>query len=526
MPLCNFMMTSITMSHKTLVIAFMLLSNLNCGSGQDVKLSVNVLDGEVIVLWNKPRNATSDIQYNVQLAKYAGEWDTVGGCTGTTKTYCDLSSLIHDYSSAYKVAVQTVDRKNTSEWTVKKFLPNASKLQPPSFTLYATSSTITVHVHQKPVLRKLFPFGVTYIMYLEENGHDDKKTISYLTDGLDQRSKTFTSLRWGVEYCVSIMVEGNGALSTSNFSPKQCLRLPEQEWFIIAVSSLTALAMLAVVSVAGVGLLYHLNRPAKTPDALKCLARDWQPLTVGEGTMEVVIDKGWFLSGRRTEVKTFKEMSKNPVALHILEEEAKASKDRRTSLDSGVSLGSTEGPRRQEDSDCGSMGGPEGSRHNGVVYPQQNDTGKRKEDSGVGLRCKLDSSFLTTTETFGSYHSHSPVLRNHVGDQESKQILPCVVLAEAGSGYRAGPQSCICSGAAQCTWCLRVMAHEAETTQKHRGLLSKDYFLDGTRWSTTAMSDLETREAFPLLTALREGMDHNMNSVAKVSLCDLQLNTE
>nr|XP_057936879.1 interleukin-10 receptor subunit alpha [Doryrhamphus excisus] len=523
MPLCNSTMTSVTMSQETLLIAFMLLSKLICGSGQGVKLSVNVLDGEVIVLWNKPRNATSDILYNVQLAKFSGKLDVVGGCTGITRTYCDLSRLIHDYTSAYKVAVQTVDGNNTSEWTVKKFLPNESNLQPPSFTLYATSSTITVHVHQKPVLKKLFPFGVTYIMYLEENGQDDKKTIAYLTDGLDQGSKTFTSLRWGVEYCVSIMVEGNGALSTSDLSPKQCLRLPEQEWFIIAVSSLTTLVMLAVLSAVAICLLCHMNRPAKTPAALKCIARDWQPLSVGEGTMEVVIDKGWFLSGPRTEVKTFKEMSNNPGALHILEEDAEADKDRRTSLDSGVSLVSTERPRRQEDSGCGSMGGPECSRDNGVVYPQQNDTDKMMEDSGVGLRCKLDSSFLTATGKLGSYHSQSPVLRNHVGDEESKQILPDGVLAEAVSGYRAVPQSCICFGAAQCTWCLGLMAHEAESTQNQ--MLGMNNFFDGMRHSKAAMSDLKTREAFPLLTALREEMDHNMNSLG-ISLCDLQLNTD
>lgn len=52
--------------------------------------------------------------------------------------------------------------------------------------------------------------------------------MAYLTDAVDQGSKTFNSLRWGVEYCVSIMVEGNGALPRSNLSPKQCLLLPER----------------------------------------------------------------------------------------------------------------------------------------------------------------------------------------------------------------------------------------------------------------------------------------------------------
>lgn len=55
-------------------------------------------------------------------------------------------------------------------------------------------------------------------------------TVAYLKDDeLDEeRTKTFRSLRWGVEYCISINVEGNGALSRSSVSPEKCLLLPEQ----------------------------------------------------------------------------------------------------------------------------------------------------------------------------------------------------------------------------------------------------------------------------------------------------------
>lgn len=48
------------------------------------------------------------------------------------------------------------------------------KLQPPSFTLWATFSTITVSVHPKPILKKIFPFGLKYTIYLEEKGQDNK----------------------------------------------------------------------------------------------------------------------------------------------------------------------------------------------------------------------------------------------------------------------------------------------------------------------------------------------------------------
>ncbi|XP_061136447.1 uncharacterized protein LOC133155273 isoform X2 [Syngnathus typhle] len=234
------MMTSAEVHGITMkpLVALVLLSIINFVSGVGVPqvdaLSVNVLDGEVVVLWKQPRNTTSDLKYNVQMAKLAGEWAMVLSCTNITNTYCHLSGLIRDYGAGYKVRIQTVDGANKSGWTVKKFLPNGSKLQPPSFTLYATSSTITVRVHQKPILRKLFPYGVTYIIKLEEKNRIDKveakePIMAYLIDNEDQGSKTFTSLRWGVEYCVSMMVEGNGALSKSDLSPEQCLLLPEQE---------------------------------------------------------------------------------------------------------------------------------------------------------------------------------------------------------------------------------------------------------------------------------------------------------
>lgn len=45
---------------------------------------------------------------------------------------------------------------------------------PPSFTLSATSSSLTVRVDEKPVLMKIFPYGITYIIYLEERGKENE----------------------------------------------------------------------------------------------------------------------------------------------------------------------------------------------------------------------------------------------------------------------------------------------------------------------------------------------------------------
>lgn len=51
----------------------------------------------------------------------------VASCTRITEVYCDLSSLINDYRTAYKVKVQLVAGMNESAWTMKRFLPSASK---------------------------------------------------------------------------------------------------------------------------------------------------------------------------------------------------------------------------------------------------------------------------------------------------------------------------------------------------------------------------------------------------------------
>ncbi|XP_029302894.1 interleukin-10 receptor subunit alpha [Cottoperca gobio] len=559
------------MSNNITILVFLIIY-LNFVSGlyvpQPDNLMVKILDGEVIVLWKHPVDAPSNPEYNVQMAKYLGndEWAIVASCTGINKTYCDLSSLVYDYRTAYKVRVQLVAGDDVSVWTRKKFLPNESVLQPPSITLWATSSTLTVYVHQKPILKKLFPYGLTYIIYLEEKGKDKKNTTAYLEDDVgEDKTKSFSSLRWGREYCVSIKVEGIGTLSTSSVSPKQCLLLPEQEWFIIAVSSLSTLGVMAIIAIIITILLCYLRHSEKTPAALKSPVSGWRPLSIGEGVVEVVTDKGWFLSGHRTEEKT---CVKEPVS-HVTVTEDDGEEDRRTSMDSGVSMESNSAtnsggipPMRQEDSGCGSLLGPECSTSFQTDYPLQDERG----DSGVGLCCQLDSSSMNLDGqdsgflkvAGGSYRSQSPsTVQIQVYDEQEvfKQMLPDSVLAEMVTGYRAGPQLCICSGAGQCTWCHEQGHYGTEVIKQYRtvcienGQLSgKCDFVDSykvgltfssyskkTQTHSVMVDDLETTfiqlgETFPLLTALsplslvEEGQDFNMNNVS-LSLCDI-LNTE
>lgn len=542
---------------------------------QPEKLEVNILDGEVIVLWKQPADAPSNSTYNVQMAKYIDEWAMVAGCTRITQTYCELSGLIHDYVPAYKVKVQLVNGDDESAWTSKKFLLNQGKLQPPSFSLQATSSTLTVTVHQKPILSKLFPFGLTYTIYLEERGDTQKNTMAYLDD--QEAERVFTSLHWGIEYCVSIKAEGKGTLSASGVSSKQCLLLPEKEWYVMAVSSLSILAVLGLIAILVAFLLCYLKHPVKTPAALKSPVSGWLPLSVGDGAIEVVTDKGWFLSSYRMPVT---DCVKDPVTRVTVMKDSEE-ENRRTSMDSGVSMRSNSAsnngrspPTRQEDSGCGSMGGSEGSTSCQTDYPIQDertetDTVRKREDSGVGMGCHLDTSSLNLDSqdsgplkelvAGGNYRSQSPpAVQSHAcGDEDTfKEIHPDTVLAEVVTGYRAGPQLCICSGAGQCPWCHKQGHYGTEVIKQYRsvcienGLLGSecdmvDSYKGGvtapgctgkTQTDTVTMDDLESTfielgDTFPLLTSLpplhlmKCGQDFNMNNVS-LSLYDVQLKTE
>ncbi|XP_037533726.1 interleukin-10 receptor subunit alpha [Nematolebias whitei] len=533
------------------------------------KMEVIISDGEVTMFWEDPLDVSSDFVYNVQMAKYTDEWAEVTSCSKITETFCHLTSLIQDYSTCYKVRVQLAAGDKHSTWIQKRFYPNQSQLLPPFFSLWATSSTLTVHVHEKPILKKLFPFGVTYTIYIAEQ--DNKTTTVYLEDdgGEDQRTKTLTGLHWKRKYCISIKVEAKGGLSASDVSDQQCLLLPEQEFFVIAVSSLSILGCLSIVAILSSILLCYLRCPAKTPAALKSPVSGWRPLSVSEGIMEVVTDKGWFLSSYRTEMDNAPKLPvSHDVTAHIKEE------NRKTSVDSGFSMeadSATENgerpPAGQEDSGCGSMGGPESSSDNQICYPPQEkrmktDGIRKGEDSGVDMSCQLDSSSLNLegkdseplvkTVSVGNYHSQGlSEVHMQVGDGEDmlKQIPAHLILDKVLSGYRAGPQSCICSGAGQCSWCHKCGHFGSEVTKQHRvvcienGLLGSKIDLNSykrketfptysskTHVDAVTIEDLDTAffqmsETFPLLTSLaltKCEQDFSMNNVS-LSLCDVEL---
>ncbi|XP_058489766.1 interleukin-10 receptor subunit alpha isoform X2 [Solea solea] len=535
-----------------LVICINSLSVLGVPQPADVK--VNISDGEVIVYWKQPVDAPSNSKYNVEMAKYIDDWAEVKSCTEITNTFCVLSSLIHDYNTLYKVRVQLVVGDDKSVWTSKKVRPNESELSPPTFTLLATSSTLSVYVHQKPILRMLFPYGLTYTIYLEETGQN-KTTIAYLKDDLgdDQRNTTFRSLRWERVYCVSMSVEGNGAIFQSPVSSKQCLLLPEREWFVIAAASSSILGLLTMIAIIAIIIMCYLRLPEKTPAVLKSPVRYWLPLPVEEGVMETVTDKGWFLSSYKPEVKN----CDNDPQTHVTVTDENEKEDRRTSMDSGVSMVSSSATNnrgspvmRQGDSGCGSMGGPESSSCSQTDYPLQEegtdiDKVRKREDSGVGLGCQIDSFSVTLDRpdsglvkesgSGGNYRTQSPSAVQ-IHEEEFKQKSSDIALAEVVTGYRAGPQLCICSGAGQCTWCHKKCHSGSDVIKQNSMGNTFSSCYKKSQMDTVTVDDFtntfsQLGEMFPLLTTLpplpllERGHDLNMNNVF-LSLSDIQLNTD
>ncbi|KAJ3590264.1 hypothetical protein NHX12_008218 [Muraenolepis orangiensis] len=354
-------------------------------------LKMSALDGEVTVAWDPLVNVTSMARYSVQMSMHVNyNWTSVSHCEMIGVTFCDLSGLIHNYRARYRVRVHATTANGVSKWAVlKKVLPNESKLSPPSFTLRATSSSLAVAVDEKPVLRKLFEFGVTYTVFLAEIGKENKTTMAYLNNAAAEgRTTTFRSLHRGTEYCVRLSVEGNGALFPSNVSVQQCLVLPDREWYTIAVTFLSILGpVLAMIMSV---LCCYLRHPEKTPFALKSLETGWSPLTVGEDNMSVVTDKGWSPSVPNAHTESW--VIQRPVTLDAAVPETEEGKaQRRVSLDSGVSVGSNRAtktpgsdPASRRDSGCASMEDSRGAGTFGGATEESRPRGRWTPAGGQG----------------------------------------------------------------------------------------------------------------------------------------------
>lgn len=283
-------------------------------------------------------------------------------------------------------------------------------------------------------------------------------------------------------------------------------------------------------------------------------------------------DKGWFLSSYRTEVKN---CVKDTLTHHVTVMEDNEDENRRTSMDSGVSMVSSSAMKSggsplmaRDDSGCGSLGGTESSTSSQTDYPVSDDrthtdAARKREDSGLGLGCRLHSSsmnldgqdnrLLKESDLGSNYRTQSPsAMQIHDCDKEEglKLIHSDIALAEVITGYRAGPQSCICSGAGQCTWCHKQghygsdvkqyrtlciengpMSSQCDLVDSYKAGFAFSSYSKKSQMDSITMNDFENTftqlgESFPLLTTLVDGEhDLNMNNVS-LSLCDVQLTTD
>lgn len=274
--------------------------------------------------------------------------------------------------------------------------------------------------------------------------------------------------------------------------------------------------------------------------------------------MEVVTDKGWFLSSYRPE-------GKNPVEFPVTSDTPKETKveERRTSLDSGVSMEPStvetsrgNSPGRHDDSGCGSLSGSEISTSNQSKYSLRASDNKAGTgmDSREDMDCQLhlssvsleeqDSASPKATAVFCNYRSQSPSAATIGVCNEVFESTPShPVLAEVVSGYRAPLQVCLCSGAGQCTWCDKQGLSGRGVARQHRATCT-DNGLHGSQQDSVdscntmtflsyprnrhmdsfTVEDIKSafisQESLPMLSALAS-QDINMNF--SLSLCDVQM---
>lgn len=194
-------------------------------------------------------------------------------------------------------------------------------------------------------------------------------------------------------------------------------------------------------------------------------------MTVGSIQVETVTDRGWLLITDRKEEKGFISEDKT----EFTEEE----KDRRESLDSGVSMQQLHSPvcntkgdvqigNMQEDSGCGSLKGSEGSgsvrRDTGELFSldeiSHEGRNEGREDSGLGLSHREESAslegedngLLSEIVVGDGYRSQSPSSMD-VKNENPGTCNMDANMAAPSCGYRSGQVTCMCSEHEYCLWC-------------------------------------------------------------------------
>ncbi|XP_028818327.1 interleukin-10 receptor subunit alpha [Denticeps clupeoides] len=433
-----------------ILVLVLLLHILDCASGEDLmklrNVTVEIWEEIVIVRWEPPEDCPEDASYAVRIGSYGESFDNLStGCDGTTKTECDVSTFIKNYTMKHILYVGLITKQGIV-WS-KKLNINMrtdSKILPPSFSLAGNGDSIKVKIHSKPTLMAIFTAGLQYSAYLRIKGHTEnleKLEVKYESSGAVEDIE-FKNLWWGQEYCVKVTLE---ALATEamNASKEECLLLkPDGD----TVFGFVGLALGILVMVVLLGMSCFLWRPVKMPAVLKPQEIGWHPVSITDGPVEVIVDKGWLLT--RTLVDGKK--GKYDDTKKILEEV-----ERRESQDSGINMepasissrhsDEEEAAAALEDSGCesldnagGSLNGSGGSRELLLM------DGRRGDDSGLGLGLNGGGhGVLPDLEVVAGdgYRSQSPAtIESHAYREEkvdvSSQCDTDTNLAAPISGYR------------------------------------------------------------------------------------------
>ncbi|XP_036413445.1 interleukin-10 receptor subunit alpha [Colossoma macropomum] len=427
-------------------------------------VTLHIWEGNVTVTWDPPEKNPVGCVYQVQMTDYSETpvvWKNLSNCSLLKASVCNIGHLSSD--SDFHVRVGVVMPQGSISWSVRKYINvRRSQLLPPSFNLLSTPFSVQVKVHRKDELKDIFPYGLEYTASLWPVGQENQTQTG--DDSDDDGEIEFNFLRPWQVYCVRVWVK-TGASSSSS---EQCIQLPLDMTLIICF---VFFGLLGFVAVLMLFVCCFLRRPRKMPGALKPVVNKWQPMTVGSVEVETVTDKGWLLITNKKEEK-----------MHISEEKiefTEEEKDRRESLDSGVSMEQlhpsvsntrTEGQTEdiQEDSGCESLKGAEGSgsvrkasgEHLSLDEISHDGRSEGREDSGLGLSHREvssslegeDSGLLSEVVVGDGYRSQSP----SSVDMKNETPEPCDMdtnMASPSGGYRSGQVTCVCSDHEYCVWC-------------------------------------------------------------------------
>ncbi|XP_051534630.1 uncharacterized protein LOC127429554 [Myxocyprinus asiaticus] len=435
------------------------------GERLEVKVTFDIWEGNVTVVWDPPSGAPIDALYQMNHALYKignAPWHVVPECNMTTETRCCLGNLIEQ--KLMKIRVGLHKGNGSFLWSKgHRIHLSDSKLLAPDFNVSSSTKMVKVKFYRKQFLKKLFAFGPSYTVTLQAKGQDSQN-ITKIDDDEDGEVEFNSLLSWQ-EYCVSVSVEIESA-GLHNISVQRCIYTEADMSLVISMVILGVLGTMTFITFA---ICCFLKRPRKMPAALKSAVNGWHPMNLGFVQVESVTDKGWLLTSNKMAEKAKISDEKT----ELFEDE----KERRESTDSGVSVShhhsiknrGMDGHTGDEDSGCGSLTESEDSLSGGrqslgelpsLDRSVNNTSSEGTEDSGLGMGNQdvsdslkgADSGLLSEIVVVGDgYRSQSPSVDAQNEIKVSDEIVNN--MTSSSGDCRSGHVTCLCSDFETCMWC-------------------------------------------------------------------------